>query len=125
MMTAHQKVITVNRESLIKVLEANQEEHRKEFAEALVAYKEKILVDLNKALNAMHDASTEEQIRKIRIGFSAPTNYEQEYVEAIDMLKFSVQETIELDQTTFKAYVKNEWVWTAPFKALNASYMSH
>jgi hypothetical protein len=51
-----------------------------------------------------------------------PVNYADQYIEAIDMLKFSVDENIQIDQQTFQSYVKNEWTWTQHFKALNSTY---
>lgn len=41
--------------------------------------------------------------------------------EAIDMLEYSVNETITLDSTSFKAYIKNEWDWTDSFRSYASS----
>lgn len=124
MMTSHQKMVTVDRLSLIKVLEEGLIQHQKEFAEAVAAYRSKILRDLDSALEDLTRADTAEDIKKVRVHFTFPPNYEAEYLEAIDMLSFSVEDTIQLDQSTFKAYVKNEWAWTNQFKTLAASYIS-
>ncbi len=122
MFTSHQKTVNVNRESLITVLEENLEQHRKEFKEAVAAYRNKISKDLEAAIHDIDRAETNKEIQSVRVHFNFPPNYENEYVEAIDMLRFSVDETIQLDHQTFKAYVKNEWAWTNQFKTLAASY---
>jgi hypothetical protein len=122
MMTSHQKTINVNRETLIKALEANLADHRKEYREAVENYRIAVMADLEAALNDMERAKTDNEIRSIQVKFHFPMNYESQYVEAIDMLKFSVDENIQIDQQTFQSYVKNEWAWTNGFKALNSTY---
>jgi len=122
MMTSHQKTVNVNRKILIDALIKNLEDHRKEYREAVEGYRLTIMNDLEGALHDMERAKTDDEIRKVQVKFQFPMNYEMQYIEAIDMLQFSVDENIQIDQQTFQSWIKNEWSWTTHFKALNSTY---
>ncbi|MNK09880.1 hypothetical protein D3C87_278640 [compost metagenome] len=119
---AHSRTITVNRLKLIEQLKNNLVTHIKDHEEAVVGYQVKLVADLEKALlvaKSLHSSKLAE-VKPVRFDF--PRSYEKEYIDAIAMLEWSVGENIELDQTTFKQYVQNEWAWSQSFELTNTMY---
>jgi hypothetical protein len=51
-----------------------------------------------------------------------PQNHAEEFTEMIEMFELSVDEKINLDHQSFKAFFKNEWPWKKQFEMLAASY---
>src|SRR5262249_45495016 len=123
-MTLHQKTINADRLELLNALRTNLERHRSEYTEALVDYQQFITNELYEAWQkAVH--SDLEQAAEIRRIFNPPADHSKDYEDAMAMLEFSVDDKIELNAESFKAYVKNEWSWSALFQATNASYKVH
>lgn len=122
MINMHSRTVNVNRQELLQKLRENKAEHVKEFNEAMIAYRAKLSQEYKELKKKINEASDAE-LSKMRIVFSnAPASHEIDYDEVIDMLSVSVDETIQLDKDSFKAFYKNEWAWTASFKTLVGSY---
>lgn len=124
MMTLRSQVVNVNRQDLIKALETSLDNHRVQYAEAEGDYKVAVQVFLTQALERARSGD----YSKVKLEIDPPVNRENEYLEVIEMLKVSVDETIQLDRDSYKAYYKNEWSWSRNFmetamlyKALGAS----
>lgn len=123
MMTSHNRVVTVNRIALIEKLKANLEKHKKDYEEAVIGYKEKLKYDLEQALDLVTLCQNPSDLRRLKpVRFEFPVSYETNYIDAIEMLEWSVEETIQLDQSSFKQYVQDEWSWTQSFSAVNSTY---
>lgn len=122
MMNLRQRTVNVNRLELLKALEENREKHRAEYKEALVEFHRRLLEDLEQAHRTVAETKNIEDLQKFRMSILFPQNHEKDYDEVIDMLKWSADETINLDAESFKAYVKNEWSWTSSFLHTKALY---
>jgi hypothetical protein len=121
MITIRQKSININRNILLAALRDNLDAHTAEYLEALQDYR--VLI-----IRKLHDAFEQAKLvgpadaAKITVQFNPPQDHRVDYKDAIEMLEFSADEIINLDQESFKAYVKNEWSWTQSFKVMAASY---
>lgn len=57
-----------------------------------------------------------------RIASQKPTHYLAYYDQAIEMLEFTLDETIALDAEQFQQYFKDEWNWKSSFTTSNSVY---
>jgi hypothetical protein len=93
-----------------------------DYASAVINYRVALQADLTKALVQANDPSS--RLDKIKVDFSHPQSYASQYQQVIDMLEYSVDETINLDSQAFRAYVKDEWAWKGSFELTNSTYAS-
>lgn len=124
MMTGREKQITVNKERLIAKLKENLAQHKADYAEAVVGYKIKLLADLEAKHYEVSENSDLAVLEIKPVSFNPPRSYAKEYEDAIIMAEWTEGDTIQLDQTTFKQYVQNEWSWSGSFEVMATSYKS-
>lgn len=124
MMTSRERSITVDRIKLIEQLKLNLAFHKADYAEAVVGYKIKLVADLEDKLSAVKMLSEERVLDIKAVPFNPPHSYEKEYLDAIEMLEWSTDASITLDQATFKQYVQDEWNWKQSFDVMNTTYKS-
>jgi hypothetical protein len=118
------RTVNVSRLELLKKLKENLDIHRTDFEEAVVGYQVKLVNDLRSKLSEVSDSDPHDLEHIKEVDFEFPENHEQDYVEIIEMLEMSVDQTIQLDTQSFKAYVKNEWVWSNRFTSIANTYKS-
>lgn len=124
MMHGREKTVTVNRLKLIEKLKENLEAHKKDYVEAVVGYRLKLISDTERMLSVLKNINDEGALTLNPVKFNPPQSYESQYVDSIEMLEWSVQENIELDHATFKAYVQNQWTWSSGFDTTAMLYKS-
>lgn len=127
MMNIRQRTVNVSRTDLLAKLYENLELHRVEYAEAVLEYRARLEEDLSLALKKVKKvdaADTEKVLKDFRFSISFPQNHEKDYVEVIEMLEMSVDENINLDGESFRAYIKNEWSWKGHFELAKMAYAS-
>ncbi|MGZ8924597.1 MAG: hypothetical protein ACXW2E_01810 [Nitrososphaeraceae archaeon] len=116
MLNSRNKSVNVSRVELLKVLIKNLEVHREQYKEAVDDFTTKLKLELTEALITVNDVHFNmESVKKIKIGLQPPVNHENEYIEVIEMLEMSIDDSINLDAESFKAYIKNQWSWTNYF----------
>jgi hypothetical protein len=120
----HNKSINVKRSTLLEKLYENRNIHRKEYEEALVEFKARLQEDLKTISKRVNKTENVEDLKELRVSISFPQNHETDYNEVIEMMEASVDETINLDSQSFKAYFKNEWPWAQQFRLAKASYVT-
>jgi hypothetical protein len=123
MMNIRNKSVNVERTKLLEALKTNLELHRAQYKEAVADFQARLLKDLTVAKNKVKKANPE-SLKDFRFDINFPANHEKDFVEVIDMLEHSTDETINLDSESFKAYFKNEWSWTHSFETSLALYKS-
>lgn len=115
MMHSGRHSVNVSRKDLLAKLKENREIHKKDYQEALVGYKIKLVADLKHALDQAERMPVERMQTLRAVPFDCPRSYEAEYNEIIDMMEVSVDDVINLDSSDFKSYFKNEWSWSNGF----------
>lgn len=119
--------------TLINTLEVNRDKHLKAYERAKKGWEKLLQRELETKLKVLTRRPGAAVVRAIktngqsegdlsRIINQKPTNYLGEYDEAIEMLKFADNATIELDQEQYRAYVKDEWSWKTHWEASNTAY---
>lgn len=118
----HSQSVNVSRAKLLAALKENLTKHKSDYAEAVINYRVALQSDLTAALVQANDPKS--RLDKIKVDFAHPQSYASQYQQVIDMLEFSVDETINLDSQAFRAYIKDEWSWKGAFEMTNSTYAS-
>lgn len=111
--------VNVDRIELLTKLKENREKHVAEFNAAVGAYQQAMIDKLQDVLKQVKKGKVEE----LHVRLPKPTSYEDSYTDIIEMLEMSVDKTINLDRSSFKSYVKDEWGWSSGFKSLTGAYI--
>jgi hypothetical protein len=110
--------IVVEKSDLIERLKQNRDEHRAIFERAQSVYREKVIEELDRALD---DAKNGRKILRF-LNLPEPEDHTREFDTAIQMLEWDTSGTVELTRRDFARYVQNEWEWRASFSANTESY---
>jgi len=99
------KSVKINKDELLGIVKNNRSKHIDEFVEAVEDYK-----------------SFLDQFKNLKYTPAAPKSYENSYDKAIRMLELSVEDVIEIDDTTFNQLVLDDWNWKDNFISSNFLY---
>lgn len=120
MLSLRSRSVNVSRTDLIEAVKRGKELHLKAYAEAQSDYQVNVNVFLTEAVRRVSQGD----FSMVKIPFDPPVLRTTEYDEVIEMMEVSVDETINLDAESYKAYYKNEWPWTRSFLESAALYKS-
>lgn len=118
MLNLHTQSVNVSRTELLKALRANLEAHQDEYREAMTDYQAKVIAELTASL----ERAKAGDFSKVEVRIPQPESHKQDFLDVIEMMELSVDETINLDSSAFKAYFRNEWPWKRQFELMAASY---
>jgi len=122
MLNHNQRSVNVLRLDLITALKENLAIHQAEYAEAVQDFRAKVLRDLKAKTKEVNAATDAQLVQITSLGINPPQNHETEFTEMIEMFEMSVDEKINLDHQSFKAFFKNDWPWKKQFEMIAASY---
>tara|TARA_Y100000310_G_scaffold334748_1_gene415162 strand:+ start:63 stop:530 length:468 start_codon:yes stop_codon:yes gene_type:complete len=105
--------VKIDTMELLAKLTANLATHCEEYEEAMTAYKDEVVGQMEENLSAMESAETPEEIAKATtsVHLSTPKLMKDEYETAIRMLEMSVDENTELTTEQFEQFVMDKWHW--------------
>lgn len=124
MINIRQRSVNVARVELLTKLKENLEVHKVDFLEAIDGYKTKLILDLKAKIIEVNALEPSQLEGITQVPFNYPEDHTDEYIDMIEMLEMSVDETINLDSESFKAYIKNEWPWSSRVNTANNFYKS-
>ena len=126
------KTVNVNREVLLNVVKGNYERHKIEVGEAKEMY-QRALDDFAYAYTSWIRSKAE--LGDLVVGDfythqpqyglvipKEPEDHTDEYKQVIDLLEFSVDQTIGLEARDFDAFVRDEWDWKHTYCSINSVY---
>lgn len=121
MITMRQRSVNVSRIQLIEIIQKNYDDYCKQYREAIADYRVALRLKLIEALDTVSELKQSDyDVLSVKISFNPPVDHSKEYEEILEMLKMSVDDHINLDSESFRAYIKNEWNWTDSFlKSVN------
>ncbi len=117
------KTVKIKREELLAVVRENKEKHIAEYIESVEDFKKAVVVITKNNLKLVNTGELD-SIAKVKNLPAVPTSYEQSYTRAIRMLELSIEDVIELDDTTFNQLVLDEWNWKSNFQLSGSLYKS-
>lgn len=112
--------VKVRRNELLEKIEHNRAKHYDLLAKAKEGYRKLVIRELAKALRAARAGGA----LQTAFALTPPQDHTADYDRAIDMLKMSVDDTIELSADDFQRYVRDEWMWSAGTLLVNSQYAS-
>lgn len=137
------KKIVATTAKLLEAVKENYEKHKKEYKEALDAYKV-VAVEEVKEMRTEYNKICKEFIAKVenikedeeipvlsfhlkdvfRPSEKPPVDHSEDYETAIKMLEFETSETIEIELEDFQRFVMDLWKWKADFSASRSTIMA-
>lgn len=120
--------VKVKKSELIDRVTENLAKHIIEYRNACEGYKADAIAEINTVTERLRrqvdSLQMGEVIRLAHVTFSLPSpeSHEKDYLRAIEMLRMSVDEEIEVESDDFRRYVMDEWDWKERFDTIRASY---
>jgi len=113
------EAITVNKEQLLATITTNRDAHRDQFLTAQKRYREVVIGELDKRLESAQRGGP------INLGFALPEprDYTDSYDTAIQMLQWELEDTVTLDEHSFRQFVLNKWEWASQFAGSTQVYL--
>lgn len=118
MFTLNNQQINVNRLDMIKAVGICRDQHRAQYETAQSDYRTAVVVFMQDAAKRAEAGD----FRDLVLRLVPPTNHDQDYLEVLEMLEASVDETITLDRQSFNAYYRNQWAWSKSFEDSAMAY---
>lgn len=115
------KPVKVDKDKLIETLLGNKETHRQDFEIAWEAFRSRAMDNMEAKLHALKNADRGTRV-DIWVNLDPPQDHTDDYERVIEMLKWELEDHILLEERDFRAYVQDEWNWTAGFQASAVQY---
>lgn len=113
--------IKVSKQRLIDSIIENRVKHSNEFSEAHYNWKVKVREAFAKKMQEIEEDNWEDL--NCTAYLPKPQHHLKDYDLALQMLDFSVDDEIEIEQHEFNQYVMDDWAWKAGFALTNSSYL--
>lgn len=113
--------VKVNRTQLLTTLEGNRDKHKAEYEEAIAGYKQAAA----QALREQADKVAEDHTVRTAVSLPKPEDHTEDYDDAIEMLSWSTEDEVEIEQHDFRNFVLDKWHWKEQFAATTQAYNSH
>lgn len=110
--------VLLSKELLLGQVKANYASHRQKFEEAMVGYKAKAIGLLEEHIQRIKDNAPE----KVFVQLPMPEDHSRDYERVIEMLEWSKDEELELNEQDFATYVLDQWGWQEGFAQTYAMY---
>ena len=112
------KKVKVSVERLLEILKVNKKRHSDAVNELMVAYREKVIEELDKALTAAREG----KVIITDLNLVRPLNMTKYYDRAIGMLEMTVDTEIDIAQEEYSNYVLDKWHWSSSVLSSSSSY---
>jgi hypothetical protein len=110
--------VLLDKADLLEKVNINYAKHRTRFEDAMVGYKLKAIELLEEHVQRIKDNAPE----KVFVQLPMPEDHSRDYERVIEMLEWSQDETLELDESEFSTYVLDQWGWQEGFAQTYAMY---
>lgn len=111
--------VKVHRQELRDKVQINRDQHRGQYERAIKGWRREATRLVQAALVEL-EAGT----RLFAVYTDAPpADHTKDYDCVLEMLRMSVDETITLDQQTFRQYVLDDWQWKEAWSVSNSKYL--
>lgn len=111
--------VKVEKKKLLEKIRLNKENHVKNYAEAVIAYKKEALIQLAEQTKRVEAGKLDAKLNLV-----TPIDSREEYDKLILMFEMEVEKIVELDQQEFNQYVHDETDFAISAKFSNATYLN-
>lgn len=112
--------VRVSKGEVLAALFNNRESHRAKFEEAMEGYKEQAIRTLEKHINQIKANDPQ----RVILSLPLPEDHTEDYDRAIDMLQWSLDDEVVLNQREFRTYIQDDWGWKQEFESTYTMYTS-
>lgn len=112
------QIITVDKEELLRRLSANKATHRDVFRAAITGYREKALDRLETRIRQLKDG----KLPDLYIDLAVPEDHTRDYDRVIEMIMMHIDDTFDLTEQDFRAYVMDDWAWKRQWTDTSRTY---
>jgi hypothetical protein len=113
------ETVKVNKQELLNTVCKNRADHAKDYEDAMISYK----VEAIKAIETLLTKAKEGDISH-SIDVVKPKEFLKDYDRAIQMIRMSVDNVLELSYQDFDQWVMNNWTWRESFNNSTGLYKS-
>lgn len=111
--------VSVDVERLRGTLQANRAQHTDAYEKAKAGY----IKVMKQRLGEYVDQLANGEVLAVRYLDPPPDDHTNDYDDAIQMMLWSQESTIELTQAQFKQYVQDDWGWKDSWLTSNTAYL--
>jgi hypothetical protein len=111
--------VRVKKDDVLSALQANREEHRQIFEEAIKNWKDQVIIRLEEMVEKAKKDINEVVLS---VGLVRPQDHTKDYNRAIKMLEMSQDDELELTQSDFAQFVMDDWGWQRDFLTTSSNY---
>lgn len=115
---ADARVILVDKAKLIEQIKANKIKHKKEYEEAVIAYREEAKKQLEDRLVQLAAGDLKLKV----ISLTSPVDNSEEYDKLVQVFEWEIKDQVELSQGEFNEYIFDETPFAKMSRASNTMY---
>lgn len=115
---ADARIILVDKAKLIEQIKANKVQHKKEYDEAVIAYREEAKKQLEDRLVQLATGDLKLKV----VSLTSPVDNSEEYDKLVKMFKWEIKDQVELSQGEFNEYIFDETPFAKMSRASNTFY---
>ena len=119
MMRHGNRTIQVKKTDLIVKIKENKENHSKEYAKAVVAYKKEAIRQLRVQRQRVQDDGALDA----KLDLITPVDNSDNYDKILEMFEWEVKEVVELEQSEFQEYVQDTTDFAVTARLSNMMYV--
>lgn len=112
--------VRLSKEDVLSTLMDNRENHRAKFEEAMEGYKEQAIKTLEKHIAQIKANDPQ----RVMLSLPLPEDHTDDYDRAIDMLQWSLDDEVVLNNREFQTYIQDDWGWKQEFESTYSMYTS-
>lgn len=110
--------VKVNKQELLKSLKKNREAHHGIFLEALEGYRKEAIKVFSENLDKVKNGEPFPHY----VNLVQPIDHTADYDVAIGLLEFGLDNTVDLDEESYRHFVLDDWDWKQQFLSTNSYY---
>lgn len=112
--------VRVNKDDVLEKLEDNHTQHMADYKEAIKGWELEVHLTAEDIASGHEVQSNLDKILRLRR--EKPSSHEDDYLCAIEMLKASLDDELELSSSEFKSYMLDDWHWKQEFRMSTSRY---
>jgi len=110
--------VVIEKSKLLEKIKENREKHRATFEEALEGWKNRVIEELQNAVQEAKDGCKFDTY----FNLPQPEDHTPEYDAVIEQIEWNEEEKIVLDFLQFNMFVRDDWGWKKDFLANTSMY---
>ena len=115
-------LVKVNRDKLIEKLKENRKKHQQEYTEAVNAYQDACVKELQDALKKVRGWKSYEDYDVVQVSNYPPTHHLKDYDRVLASLEMSVDQDLVITAAQVSQFVMDEWNWSEQFRNSTSNY---